>query len=256
MDSDNITDQLNQLREKIRLYEYHYYVLDDPLVPDAEYDRCFKSLQQLEGQYPAFVTNDSPTQRVGVKPATTLAPIAHRQSMLSLSNVFSTEELQAFIKRVADKIDCIDVVFTCEPKLDGLAVNLTYERGVLVSAATRGDGAIGENITGNIKTIAAIPLKLMTAEMPVLIEVRGEVYMPKAGFEAFNEKARLHGEKTFANPRNAAAGSLRQLNPAITAKRPLAFYCYGIGVCEGFNLPDSHLQQLVLLRAMGFRVSE
>lgn len=258
MDPDNISDQLNQLRKKIRLYDYHYYVMDDPLVPDAEYDRCFKSLQHLEEQYPAYITVDSPTQRVGVKPATALEPIGHRQQMLSLSNVFSSEELASFIKRVADKIDSIetDVVFTCEPKLDGLAVNLSYEQGVLVSAATRGDGAVGENITGNIKTIASIPLTLMSPAVPQFIEVRGEVYMPKAGFDAFNEQARTHGEKTFANPRNAAAGSLRQLNPAVTAKRPLAFYCYGIGACEGFNLPNSHLQQLSLLRAMGFRVSE
>lgn len=258
MDHDKIVDQLNQLREQIRLYDYHYYVLDEPLVPDVEYDRCFKSLQRLEGQYPEFITPDSPTQRVGVKATTTLEPTPHRQPMLSLSNVFSTEELQAFVKRVAEKIDCneADILFACEPKLDGLAVNLTYEKGILVHAATRGDGAVGENVTHNIKTIAAIPLKLMTPDVPKLIEVRGEVYMPKAGFEAFNEQARSRGEKTFSNPRNAAAGSLRQLNPAITAKRPLAIYCYGVGVCEGFNLPDSHLQQLSLLKTMGFRVSK
>ena len=257
MNDDNALEEMNKLRQQIRFYDYHYYVLDDPLVPDVEYDRCFKALQVLETNYPQYVTSDSPTQRVGVTPATALQPVAHRQPMLSLGNVFSSEELQAFIKRVAEKLDVDEtgLVFTCEPKLDGLAVNLTYEHGLLIHAATRGDGAVGENITNNIKTIAAVPLKLMTGDVPSLIEIRGEVYMPKAGFEAFNEQARIHGEKTFANPRNAAAGSLRQLNPAITAKRPLAMYCYGVGVCEGYRLPDSHLQQLGLLRDMGFRVS-
>ena len=257
MEDHTALEHMNTLREQIRRYDYHYYVLDEPLVPDVEYDRCFKALQALETQYPKYVTSDSPTQRVGITPATALQPVAHRQPMLSLGNVFSSEELQAFIKRVAEKsgIDETALLFTCEPKLDGLAVNLTYENGLLIHAATRGDGEVGENLTNNIKTIAAVPLKLMIDNPPSLIEVRGEVYIPKAGFEAFNEQARLQGEKTFANPRNAAAGSLRQLNPAITAKRPLAIYCYGIGACEGYTLPNSHLQQLDLLRTMGFRVS-
>jgi len=257
MKDPTLIEQLSTLRDRIRLYDYHYYVLDEPLVPDIEYDRCFKALQALEDQYPEYVTSDSPTQRVGITPATSFQPVAHRQPMLSLGNVFSLEELQAFMKRVAEKSQQAEsnLLFTCEPKLDGLAVNLTYENGLLIHGATRGDGEVGENITSNIKTIASVPLKLMSEKMPTLIEIRGEVYMPKAGFEAFNEQARVHGEKTFANPRNAAAGSLRQLNPAITAKRPLALYCYGIGVCEGLDLPDSHLAQLDLLRTMGFRVS-
>ena len=256
MNDDTVLEQLQTLRVKLRRYDYHYYVLDEPLVPDAEYDRQFRVLQDLETLYPQYITSDSPTQRVGAKPATALQPVAHRKPMLSLANVFSSEELQAFIKRVSEKLDTTaDLLFVCEPKLDGLAVNLTYVDGVLMHAATRGDGAVGENITNNIKTIAAVPLKLMMEPGPSLIEIRAEVYIPKAEFEAFNALARLHGEKTFANPRNAAAGSLRQLNPAITAKRPLAIYCYGIGACEGYNLPDSHLQQLDLLRAMGFRVS-
>lgn len=257
MNDNAALEQIRNLQDQIRVYDYHYYVLDDPLVPDAEYDRCFKTLQALENKYPQFLSDDSPTQRVGVTPATALEPIAHRQPMLSLANVFSSQELQAFIKRVADKLGCDEqgLLFACEPKLDGLAVNLTYEAGFLTQAATRGDGAVGENIINNIKTIAAVPLKLLTKQVPDLIEVRGEVYIPKAEFEAFNEQARKHGEKTFANPRNAAAGSLRQLNPAITARRPLAIYCYGVGACEGFNLPDSHLEQLDLLRTMGFRVS-
>jgi len=257
MNDNEILVQINKLREQIRLYDYHYYVMDDPIVPDAEYDRCFKVLQALEAQHPDYITNDSPTQRVGVTPATSLQAIDHRQPMLSLGNVFSEEELHAFIKRVVDKVEVDEakLLFACEPKLDGLAVNLTYEAGYLAYAATRGDGAVGENITNNIKTIAAVPLKLMGAQLPALIEVRAEVYIPKADFETFNDHARQHGEKVFANPRNAAAGSLRQLNPAITASRPLAIYCYGIGACEGFVLPASHLQQLELLRSMGFRVS-
>lgn len=257
MSIDEIKEQLNGLKDKIRHYDYHYYVLDEPLVPDVEYDRCFRALQALETQHPELLSADSPTQRVGGTPADAFMPVAHQQAMLSLSNVFTDEELQAFIKRATEKLDepNQELVFTCEPKLDGLAVNLTYENGVLVSAATRGDGTTGENITANIKTIASIPLILRTEKPPRLIEVRGEVYMPKKGFEEYNKKAQLQGEKSFANPRNAAAGSLRQLNPAVTANRPLAIYCYGIGACEGYHLPDSHLAQLQLLQELGFRVS-
>ncbi len=257
MPDNLVLNQINALRDRIRVYDKQYYVLDEPLVPDVEYDRCFKELQDLEASHPQYITGDSPTQRVGVTPVSALAPIKHRLPMLSLGNVFSYEELQGFFKRVSDKLDCDEnsLLFTCEPKLDGLAVNLTYEKGVLIHAATRGDGAVGEDVTNNIKTIASVPLKLMTDKPPALIEVRGEVYMPKAGFEAFNAAARAHDEKTFANPRNAAAGSLRQLNPAITAKRPLDMYCYGIGETEGVELPDSHMQQLNLLRELGFRVS-
>lgn len=250
-------EKIAALREAIRKYDVYYYVHDEPLVTDAEYDRCFRELEALERQYPHSITEDSPTQRVGVTPVGALVPIQHRLPMLSLGNVFSDEELQAFIKRVADKLECDEqsLVFICEPKLDGLAINLTYENGLLTHAATRGDGEVGEEVTANIKTIASVPLKLMTDNPPALIEIRGEVYMPKAGFEALNETARLQGEKTFANPRNAAAGSLRQLNPAITAKRPLAIYCYGVGASQGIHLPDSHMQQLEWLRSVGFRVS-
>ncbi|WP_028389200.1 NAD-dependent DNA ligase LigA [Legionella fairfieldensis] len=253
----DVAEKIDVLRERIRLYDYHYYVLDDPLVPDAEYDRCFKELQALETAHPQYINRDSPTQRIGTAPAAAFDPVVHRQPMLSLGNVFSEDELRAFIKRIADRLNCDEktMLFTCEPKLDGLAVNLTYENGFLAYAATRGDGAVGENITSNIKTIASVPLKLLTPNPPVFMEVRGEVYMPKAGFEAYNEKARAKGEKTFANPRNAAAGSLRQLNPAITAARPLAIYCYGIGAVEGLQLADSHFAQLELLRQLGFRVS-
>ncbi|KTC81354.1 NAD-dependent DNA ligase LigA [Legionella brunensis] len=257
MSQDITLKKINSLRDQIRLYDYHYYVLDAPLVPDVEYDRCFKELQTLENENPQYITPDSPSQRVGVSPAGAFEEAIHVKPMLSLANVFSTEELQAFMKRVADKLDEQEehLLFTCEPKLDGLAVNLTYKDGLLAYAATRGDGAVGENITNNIKTIAAVPLKILTDNPPKLIEIRGEVYIPKAGFEAYNARARVTGEKTFANPRNAAAGSLRQLNAAITASRPLAIYFYGIGACEDFQLPDSQFGQLELLKSWGFRVS-
>ncbi|STX41757.1 DNA ligase [Legionella donaldsonii] len=257
--NEDILNQIKTLRTRIRDYDYHYYVLDDPLVPDIEYDRCFKELQALESEYPHYVSADSPTQRIGGKPAGAFEPVLHQQPMRSLGNVFSTDELQAFMKRVSDRLEMDEkaLLFTCEPKLDGLAVSLTYKNGVLDCAATRGDGAVGENITNNIRTIAAVPLKLLTENPPELIEIRGEVYMPKAGFEAYNKKARAHGEKTFANPRNAAAGSLRQLNPAITASRPLAIYCYGIGGYEpkNWSLPTSHFERLQWLQSLGFRVS-
>jgi DNA ligase (NAD+) len=254
---NNVLLQIEELRNKIRLYDHHYYVLDEPLVPDIEYDRQFKALQALENVHPDYINANSPTQRVGSVPSDAFVTVAHRRPMLSLSNVFSTEELQAFVKRVTDKLDSppAQLRYTCEPKLDGLAVNLTYEQGILVSAATRGDGEVGENITANIKTIPEVPLQLLIENPPNIIEIRGEVYMPKAGFENYNAHARVLGEKTFANPRNAAAGSLRQLNPAITANRPLAMYCYGIGACEGLNLPDTHSGQLELLKTLGFRVS-
>lgn len=255
---DAIVGKIEQLRQRIREYDYHYYVLDNPLVPDAEYDRCFRALQALEDQYPQCIHPNSPTQRVGAPLASALEPIAHQQAMLSLGNVFSEEELHAFFKRLGDKLACDPdtLDFVCEPKLDGLAVNLTYENGILVSAATRGDGEVGENITSNVKTIKSIPLQLFgTGSLPRRIEVRGEVLMTKAGFTLLNEQARAQGEKTFANPRNAAAGSLRQLNPAVTAQRALEMYCYGVGACDGLVLPDSHLQQLTLLKSFGFRIS-
>lgn len=255
--TDEIKISIEQLKEQINLYDYHYYALDAPLVPDIEYDRCYKALSQLEASYPQYLTDDSPTQRVSGVPLNTFSSVVHRKPMLSLANVFDVAELKVFIKRLMDKLDTpnAQLEFACELKLDGLAVNLTYEKGILVHAATRGDGSVGEDITTNIRTIGSVPLKIHSPKPPSLIEVRGEVYMPKAGFLAYNEKARNAGEKTFANPRNAAAGSLRQLNPQITASRPLAIYCYGIGACEGYLLPQSHVAQLDLLRNFGFRIS-
>jgi len=256
MERKAIEDKLKQLRDEIRQYDYSYYVKDEPLVPDAEYDRKFKELQALEEQYPELITSDSPTQRVSGTPSDAFESVAHIQPMLSLANVFSDEELESFLKRIHDRLDdASELEFACEPKLDGLAVNLTYENGMLKNAATRGDGAVGENITANIKTIHSIPLSLRSDSPPELIEVRGEVYMPIAGFESYNDSAREKGEKTFANPRNAAAGSLRQLNPAITAERPLNIYCYGIGASRGIKIPETHFEQLEYLKQLGFRVS-
>ncbi len=253
----DVLEELEKQRTLIRRYDYYYYVLDEPLVPDAVYDKEFKALEALEAKHPEFVTADSPTRRVGVTPATELKPIQHAIPMLSLSNVFLEEDLQRFIKRLSDELEQAPntLTFACEPKLDGLAVNLTYKAGILISAATRGDGSVGEDITQNIKTISAIPLKLMTDNYPDMLEVRGEVFMTKAGFEALNEKARKEGTKTFANPRNAAAGSLRQLDSRITAERPLSFYCYGIGASsDNFTWPDSHIEQLQILKQVGFPI--
>ena len=191
MNIDKVMEQILELREKIRKYDYHYYVLDEPLVPDAEYDRYFRALQDLEAKHPQLITLDSPTQRVSGTPADAFAPVTHKQPMLSLSNVFTDEELHAFIKRVSEKLDESnqELEFVCEPKLDALAVNLAYEQGILAYASTRGDGTTGENITANIKTIRAIPLILRTSNPPRFIEVRGEVYMPKSGFEEYNKNA-------------------------------------------------------------------
>lgn len=257
MEKTAVLEQLEEYRTLIRNYDYYYYVLDEPLVPDIVYDKAFRELEALEAAHPEQITADSPTQRVGVTPATELKPLTHAKPMLSLSNVFLEDDLERFIKRLGDKLeqDPSTLVFACEPKLDGLAVNLTYESGILTRAATRGDGNVGEDITQNIKSIASIPLKLMTDTYPEMLEVRGEVFITKAGFEALNEKARTDGTKTFANPRNAAAGSLRQLDSRITASRPLAFYCYGIGAtADDFKWPDSHLAQLAWLKKAGFPV--
>lgn len=256
MDGVPVLEQIEKLRDLIRTYDYQYYVLDEPTVPDAVYDRVFQELQVLEEAHPDLLHANSPTQRVGGAVASSLKPIQHAKPMLSLSNVFSEESLAGFIKRVSEGLEQNPdiLVFACEPKLDGLAVNLTYKAGILAHAATRGDGAVGEDVTHNIKTIGSIPLKLMIEPVPDLLEVRGEVYMPKAGFEALNKKARMNGTKTFANPRNAAAGSLRQLDSKITASRPLAFYCYGVGASENFIWPNSHLEQLAWLRKAGFPV--
>ncbi len=247
--------QIEKLRELIRLYDHHYYGLDDPLVPDAEYDRVMNELIDLERQHPEWIVSDSPTQRVGRALASSLEPLTHRKPMLSLNNVFSDEDLGQFIKRIQNQLGVTDLEFSAEPKLDGLAVNLTYEQGRLVSAATRGDGLVGEDVTANIKTIYAVPLKLLGENLPPLLEVRGEVYMSKKSFQTLNQHSLRHGQKQFANPRNAAAGSLRQLNPEMTASRDLSIYVYGIGAYEDFSMPDTLWEQMMLLKQWGFRVS-
>jgi DNA ligase (NAD+) len=249
--------KLESLREEIRYHNYRYHTLDDIEIPDAEYDRLMRELQALEEKYPELVTPDSPTQRVGAEPSDALETVRHRVPMLSLENAFAEEELREFHKRVAEKLEFEDgapnLLYSAEPKLDGAAVSLLYEDGVLVRAATRGDGTTGEDITHNVRTIASVPLRLLDAGFPTTLEVRGEVFMPRAGFEAYNEKARAAGEKTFVNPRNAAAGSLRQLDPKLTAQRPLDMYVYSVGLIEGGELPGRHSEIISRLREWGLK---
>ena len=256
--SQSPLQQVQQLRQQLEEYSYQYYVLDNPSVPDAEYDRLYRALQQLELQHPDLITADSPTQRVGAAPLAKFGQISHSIPMLSLDNAFDEAEFHAFCKRMADRLDsAADFSFCCEPKLDGLAVSIRYEKGVLVQAATRGDGYTGEDITSNVKTIRAVPLKLKGPAVPPVLEVRGEVFMPLAGFHAMNDKARASGDKVFANPRNAAAGSLRQLDPKITAQRPLMFYAYAVGMIDdpaALLNSDSHYQRLMQLKAWGLPV--
>ncbi|MEQ1975898.1 NAD-dependent DNA ligase LigA [Xenorhabdus sp. SGI240] len=254
---ENIIQKINELKTTLRHHEYLYHVMDAPEIPDAEYDRLMRELKALEEQHPEQVTADSPTQRVGAAPLTAFEQVRHEIPMLSLDNVFDEESYLAFDKRVRDRLkDGRDLVFCCELKLDGLAVSLLYENGELVQAATRGDGTTGENITANVRTICAIPLRLKGDNIPARVEIRGEVFMKQAGFERFNEEARRTGNKVFANPRNAAAGSLRQLDPRITARRPLTFYCYGVGVLEGGELPASHYERLMQFKRWGLPVND
>lgn len=251
------TSRIAELRALLRHHEYKYHVEDAPEIPDAEYDRLMRELKNLEEAYPQLVTADSPTQRVGAAPLAAFEQVHHEVPMLSLDNVFDEESYLAFNKRIGDRLKSEeDLTFCCELKLDGLAVSLLYEDGVLVRAATRGDGTTGENITSNIRTIGAIPLRLVGDNIPRRLEVRGEVFMKHGGFEKLNEEARRTGGKVFANPRNAAAGSLRQLDPRITAKRPLTFFCYGWGLLEGGALPNSHWQRLMQFREWGLPVSD
>ncbi len=251
----SIEKQIESLREKVRYHAYQYYVLDDPDIPDAEYDRLYIQLVELEEKHPELVTSDSPTQRVGSKPLTAFDQIKHQMPMLSLANVFSEEELHAFAKRIQDRLNTTDEIeFAVEPKLDGLAISLRYEKGELVYAATRGDGATGENVTQNVRTMQSVPLRLLGKNYPQILEVRGEVFMPKQGFEKLNKRARENGDKEFANPRNAAAGSLRQLDPVITATRPLSLYCYSVGIVEGGDIATTHYEILQQLKRFGLPV--
>ncbi|MDP5148670.1 NAD-dependent DNA ligase LigA [Rheinheimera baltica] len=256
--SQSVLQQVQQLRQQLEQYSYQYYVLDEPTVPDAQYDTLYRQLQQIEQENPELITADSPTQRVGAAPLSKFGQVAHTIPMLSLDNAFDAAEFHAFCKRMADRLDTVQAFsFCCEPKLDGLAVSIRYENGVLVQAATRGDGYTGEDITSNVRTIRAVPLKLKGDKVPAVLEVRGEVFMPLAGFNAMNEKARQSGEKIFANPRNAAAGSLRQLDPKISAQRPLMFYAYAVGAIDdatGLLDSQSHYQRLMQLKDWGLPV--
>ena len=249
-------ERATRLRAEIDRHNYQYYVLDDPLIPDSEYDRLLRELQALEARYPALVTPDSPTQRVGAAPLEAFDEVQHQVPMLSLENAFSEQEMQEYDRRVRERLG-IDqaVVYAAEPKLDGLAISLRYEKGSLAQAATRGDGSRGEDVTRNVRTIPSVPLHLLPGDWPDLLEVRGEIYIPSAGFEELNRKAQAQGEKGFANPRNAAAGSLRQLDPSITARRPLAIFCYGLGEVSGDPLGDSYSQSMARLIPWGLRVS-
>ncbi len=254
--SKSIRAEAASLRQQISEHNYRYYVLDDPSITDQEYDRLFRRLQALESEYPELATPDSPTQRVGSEPASHFETVRHEVAMLSLDNAFEEEEMLAFDRRLRDLLDHQDALAYCaEPKLDGLAISLLYEAGELRRAATRGDGRSGEDITANARTVASIPLRLVGDDPPQRIEVRGEVFMEIEGFRKLNEQQAETGGKVFANPRNAAAGSLRLLDSRITANRPLTFCSYGIGLCEGVELPDGQYRQMHYLREIGFPIS-
>jgi DNA ligase (NAD+) len=250
-----IAQRAAELRDNIDYHNYRYYSLDDPLVPDAEYDRLLRELQSLENQYPELITAQSPTQRVGAVPVEAFGEIVHTVPMLSLANAFEDQELSDFHRRVCERLGVEEVEYAAEPKLDGLAASIRYEDGLLVSGATRGDGTRGEDVTQNIRTIKAVPLHLRGDDFPRVLEVRGEVYMTEEGFRRLNEEQVRRGAKPFANPRNAAAGGLRQLDASVTAERPLTMVCYGVGdVREGW-LPGAHTEILARLKHWGFKVS-
>ncbi|MES0873631.1 NAD-dependent DNA ligase LigA [Sinimarinibacterium thermocellulolyticum] len=251
---DAAVRRAEQLRRELREHDHRYYVLDDPSISDAEYDALLRELQALEAAHPELLTPDSPTQRVGGAPSAAFATVRHRVPMLSLNNCFSEAELAEFDRRVRETLGCARVDYVAEPKLDGLAVSLLYRDGRFVQGATRGDGETGEDVTANLRTIRALPLRLRGAPPP-LLEVRGEVFLPHAGFRRMNEEATARGDKLYVNPRNAAAGSLRQLDPAVTATRPLSLYAYGLGHVEQWTMPRHHHEVLAQLRDWGFPVS-
>ena len=253
---ETIRKRVDSLRATLEDHNYYYYVQDDPRIPDAEYDRLFRELQKLEAEHPELATEESPTRRVGSSAETSFEEVTHRLPMLSLDNAFSEDELRDFDRRVRDRLGEDGAIeYVCEPKLDGLAVSLHYENGTLTRAATRGDGYTGEDITANIRTIPSVPLKLRGSGYPDLVEVRGEVYMPRAGFEKLNERLAEQGEKTFVNPRNAAAGSLRQKKSTVTARRPLELCAYSMAVTDESVLPETHWDSLQLVRDWGFRIN-
>lgn len=247
--------RIDTLREELDSHNYSYYVLDNPEIPDSEYDRLLRELDELEQQYPELITTNSPTQRVGATPLDSFSEVQHEIPMLSLGNAFSEQDMTDFDRRIREGVEKKNVEYAAEPKLDGLAISLLYENGLLVRAATRGDGRTGEDVTLNIRTIDAIPLKLRGENYPAVIEIRGEVVMPKSGFDKLNRQQLEKGDKPFVNPRNAAAGSLRQLDPRVTATRPLSFYSYGIGLIEGMSLPNKHSEMMEKLKLWGLRIN-
>ena len=254
--SSDVRARAAWLREQLNWHGYRYYVLDDPEIPDAEYDRLFRELRELETAHPELIAPDSPTRRVGAAPLAAFQTVRHAVPMLSLDNAFTAEEVADFDRRVRQRLADVAaaIQYAAEPKLDGLAVSLHYENGVLVRGATRGDGYTGEDITANLRTVRTVPLRLLATGWPRVLEVRGEVFMPRAGFERWNAQARARGDKPFANTRNAAAGSLRQLDPRVTAERPLDWFCYGVGAVEEGKLPDRHSAVLERLQTWGLRV--
>ncbi|MDQ6978414.1 MAG: NAD-dependent DNA ligase LigA, partial [Ghiorsea sp.] len=245
-------DRIKNLRRLIEKYDNEYYMMDSPSVPDVNYDNLMRELKNLEQAHPETITPTSPTQRVSGAVAKGFGKVKHEMPMLSLDNVFDAEELEGFVKKVEKGLGTTNSISFCaEPKLDGLAVSLLYEEGVLVRAATRGDGSSGENVTQNVKTISNIPHVLLHSDAPARLEVRGEVVMLVLDFEKLNKKLAVEGKKPLVNPRNAAAGSLRQLDSKVTEKRPLQFFSYGMGICEGKELPGSHFQRLKYLENLG-----
>ncbi|ODB88449.1 DNA ligase (NAD(+)) LigA [Candidatus Thiodiazotropha endoloripes] len=256
--SQEILSRIEALRQQINDHNRRYYVYDDPLIPDAEYDRLMRELQSLEAEYPELISPNSPTQRVGDKPLSGFDEVVHQVPMLSLDNAFDDKEMRDFERRIKDRLKLAEseqINYLAEPKLDGLAVSLRYEQGSLVMGATRGDGNRGEDVTSNVRTIKAIPLKLLGEQWPDVLEVRGEVFMPKAGFESLNERARKADERSFVNPRNAAAGSLRQLDPRITAQRPLTFLAYGFGEVSPEHTELNLSDRINALRSFGIPTS-
>jgi DNA ligase (NAD+) len=254
--SRKIRDEIASLRETLRYHNYRYHVLDDPEISDADYDVLFDRLEALEAEHPELVTPDSPTQRVGATPQSGFVTVVHSVPMLSLEKCTTQDELSAWDERCRSRLDSDEpLAYTCEPKIDGVAVSLRYENGELTLGATRGDGQSGEDITANVRTIAAVPLKLRGEDVPPLLEVRGEIYLPIAAFHAFNEAAAKRGEKPLVNPRNGAAGSLRQLDPKVTAARPLSLFCYGIGELDGAWRPTTQTEIEDRLKGWGLRVN-
>lgn len=252
-----VREQAKRLRAEIEAHDYRYYVLDQPSIPDWAYDALMRDLAELEHKYPDLISPDSPTQRVGGQAAAQFVAVRHQVPMLSLDNAFGDAEVIAFDRRVRDRLHAEgEVSYSAEPKLDGIAISLRYEHGRMACAATRGDGSTGEDVTHSARTVRSIPLRLRGGDAPAILEVRGEIFMPRKGFEALNASAQAGGEKSFANPRNAAAGSLRQLDPRLAAERPLEFYAYGIGEVSGIQLPPSHSALLSLLKGWGLRVND